>query len=61
MCLIGSFVAWLKDWQTLIAGVLAIGAAFIGGRYIMVQVREAQRQEILALANSPEFASLPPS
>jgi len=42
---VDSFVAWLKDWQTLVAGVLALGAALIGGRYIMVQVRESRRQE----------------
>jgi hypothetical protein len=38
-------VACLKDWQTLIAGAFAIGAAFIGGHYIMEQVREDRRQE----------------
>ena len=42
---VDSAVAWLKDWQTLVAGVLAIGAAFIGGHFIMVQVREARRQD----------------
>jgi hypothetical protein len=61
MCWVDSFVAWLKDWQTLVAGLLAIGAAFIGGRYIMVQVREAQRQENdrLARAYAGARASMP--
>lgn len=43
--MLDQFVAWLKDWQTLVAGGLAIVAAFIGGHFIMVQVRLAERQE----------------
>ena len=32
-------VSILKDWQTLLAGVIAIGAAFIGGQYINKQIQ----------------------
>lgn len=34
-----------KDWQTLIAGLMALAAAFIGGRYINRQVIASNDQE----------------
>jgi len=36
---------WIKGWQTLIAGLIAIVAALIGGGFIMHQVRAAERLE----------------
>ncbi|HEX4180075.1 MAG TPA: hypothetical protein VHY32_04740 [Caulobacteraceae bacterium] len=35
----------VKDWQTLIAGVLAIVAAFIGGGFVWLQTQTVDRRE----------------
>ena len=35
----------IDHWQTLIAGALAIGAAFIGGAFVNAQIRLARQQE----------------
>ena len=40
-----SFWALVKEWQTLISGVIAIGAAFIGGSYINRQIFAARKIE----------------
>jgi hypothetical protein len=36
---------YFLDWQTLIAGLIAIGAAFIGGQFIHKQIRASERLE----------------
>lgn len=35
---------FIEQWQTLIAGVLAIAAAIVGGWFVLLQTRSAQRQ-----------------
>lgn len=57
----GGFVSQLDRWQTLLGGFLAIGGAFIGGAFIMRQVRSADRHvaEQLARRNDADRAMLP--
>jgi hypothetical protein len=38
-------LATLKDWQSLVGGVLAIVAAGVGGLFIVAQTKELRRQE----------------
>src|SRR5690348_4056090 len=44
---LGDFVLlkWFHDWQTLVAGTLAIIAAFIGGAFINAQIQQSERHE----------------
>ncbi len=43
-------IANLKDWQTLVGGVLAIAAAAVGGLFILNQTAETRRHEDERLA-----------
>lgn len=57
----GGVVDQLDRWQDLIGGFLAIGGAFIGGAFIMRQVRSADRHvaEQLVRRNDADRAMLP--
>ena len=49
-------VTTLKDWQTLVGGVLAIAAAVLGGLFILNQTAESRRQEQARLARQQAAA-----
>ncbi len=36
---------WLKDWQTFIAGILAIAGGFIGGLTVWRQTKLIEKRE----------------
>lgn len=57
----GGFVSQLDRWQSLIGGFLAIGGAFIGGAFIMRQIRSADRHvaDQLGRRNDADRAMLP--
>lgn len=57
----GGIVDQLDRWQDLIGGFLAIGGAFIGGAFIMRQIRSADRhvEEQLVRRNDADRAMLP--
>lgn len=40
-----SIQKFLEDWQTLLAGIIAIGAALIGGYYVQAQSALSERHE----------------
>lgn len=57
----GGIVDQLDRWQDLIGGFLAIGGAFIGGAFIMRQIRSADRhvEDQLGRRNDADRAMLP--
>ena len=45
-CLLGGFADIIAQWQTLVSGVLASIAAFVGARFLYLQINQLRQQEL---------------